>query len=189
MIPQIAFERFERPFRAVENYYLNRDIERREDPTHVSYATYMINRSVQIRVLNLYKNLSASGQAFRLEAFETTKNSFERGFKKEIRKMIDESLENESPILGTVLKGKTSAHLCALFSDHLRRENPKLWRRCQEAHTTLPLYQVMRNYRRPIELKIDYQDPCFYNTYRREEFAQSLLFDRLLEYGFSNKRR
>ncbi|MBY0515591.1 MAG: hypothetical protein K2P81_01695 [Bacteriovoracaceae bacterium] len=189
MIPQISFERFERPFRAIENFYLNRDILDRDVPGHASYADYMIKRAVQVRVLNLYKNLSASALAFRLEAFETTKQSFERGFRKEIGRMIDDSLDNDSPILGGVLKGQTSSHMCALFSDYLSRKEGRLFRRCQQAHSKLPLYQVMTNYRRPIELEIDYNDPCFYNKYRKEEHVQSLLFDRLLDYGFSKEKR
>lgn len=189
MIPAIAIERFERPLRAVENYYLNEDIAQRENPTHNSYATYTINRAVRVRILNMYKNLSASGQAFRLENFETTKLSFERGFRTEIRKMIEQALTQDSPILGGVLKGRTAAHMCALFSDHLKRENPRLLARCEATHGKLPLYQVMSGYRRPVEMTIDYKDPCFYADYRREEYAQSLLYDRLLDYAFSKKRR
>jgi hypothetical protein len=188
LVPAIAIERFERPLRAVENYYLNQDIAERENPVHNSYATYTINRAVRVRILNMYKNLSASGQAFRLENFETTKSSFERGFRTEIRKMIEQSLSQESPILGGVLKGKTAAHMCALFADHLKRENPRLLARCQAAHGKLPLYQLMTGYRRPIEMAIDYSNPCFYADYRREEYAQSLLYDRLLDYAFSKKR-
>jgi predicted phage tail protein len=188
MIPAIAIERFERPLRAIENVYLNQDIEERENPAHNSYASYTIERAVRVRILNMYKNLSASGQAFRLESFETTKASFERGFKKEIRQMIEGALEQDSPILGGVLKGRTAAHMCALFADHLRRENPRLLARCERAHGKLPLYQIMSGYRRPIEMAIDYKDPCFYSNYRREEYAQSLLYDRLMDYAF-NKRR
>jgi hypothetical protein len=188
LVPAIAIERFERPLRAIENYYLNQDIAERENPVHNSYSTYTINRAVRVRILNMYKNLSASGQAFRLENFETTKLSFERGFRAEIRKMIEQSLTQDSPILGGVLKGKTAAHMCALFADHLKRENPRLLARCQAAHGKLPLYQVMSGYRRPIEMTIDYSNPCFYADYRREEYAQSLLYDRLLDYAFSKKR-
>lgn len=189
MVPAIAIERFQRPLRAIENFYLNNDIEERENPAHESYASYTIDRAVQVRVLNLYKNLSASGQAFRLEAFEATKSSFERGFRSEIRKMVEQALTQDSAILGGVLKGKTASHLCALYADYLKREQPSLFRRCQAAHTKLPLYQIMRGYRRPVEMTVDYNDACFYSNYRREEYAQSLLFDRLLDYGFNKKRR
>ena len=187
LIPQVAFERFERPFRAVDHFYLSRDIEERENPDHPSYSTYVINRGAEIRVINLYKNLSSSGQAFRLEGFEATKQSFERSFKKDIHRMVSDALSADSAILGGILKGKTAGHVCALFSDYLKRSHGSLYRKCQAAQKTLPLYQIMRNYRRPIELPIDYNDPCFYNSYRREEYVQSLLFDRLLDYGFNKK--
>lgn len=187
LIPQIAFERFSRPFRAVEHFYLSRDIEERENPDHPQYSSYILERSAQIRVVNLYKNLSSSGQAFRLEGFEATKQSFERSFRKEIHRMVEQALRTDSAILGGVLKGKTAGHVCALFADYLRRSNSSLYRECQAAQKTLPLYQIMRNYRRPIQLTIDYLNPCFYNDYRREEYVQSLLFDRLLDYGFNKK--
>jgi hypothetical protein len=187
LIPQVAFERFERPFRAVDHFYLSRDIEERENPDHPSYSSYVINRGAEIRVINLYKNLSGSGQAFRLEGFEATKQSFERSFKKDIHRMVSDALSSDSAILGGTLKGKTAGHVCALFSDYLKRSNSSLYRRCQSEQKTLPLYQIMRNYRRPIELPIDYSNPCFYNSYRREEYVQSLLFDRLLDYGFNKK--
>ncbi len=186
MIPQIAFERFSRPFRAVEHFYLGRDLEEAGNDAHVPYSSYILERGAQVRVLNLYKALSASGQAFRLEAFEATKQSFEKSFGKEIVDLVADALNNDSQILGGVLKGKTGAHVCALYSDYLRRHNWWLFRRCQNKFRELPLYQIMRTHRRPVQMTINYQDPCFYNSYRREEYVQSLLFDRLLEAGFNN---
>jgi hypothetical protein len=189
LIPDTAFARFERAFRSIELYYLSRDLDERNNPQHPPYITYIVNKAMQMRVRTLYRSLSGSGQAFRLEGFEGTKTAFEDGFKTEIRRMVDNALESRSAILGSTHRGRTAAHLCALFSDHLWRNERSLYRRCQRAHRTLPLYAILRGEHRPSEMRINYSDPCFYNAYKREEYAQGLLFDKLLDRGFGNKRR
>lgn len=189
LIPDTAFARFERAFRSIELYYLNRDLDERNNPQYPPYITYIVNKAMQMRVRTLYRSLSGSGQAFRLEGFEATKTAFEDGFKGEIRRMVDNALESRSAILGSTHRGRTAAHLCALFSDHLWRNERSLYRRCQRAHRTLPLYAILRGEHRPSEMRINYSDPCFYNAYKREEYAQGLLFDKLLDRGFGNKRR
>lgn len=182
MIPEIAFQRFARPFESIEQYYLNQDIANKDDPSHSSFSDFVIHRSLQVKVVNDYQMLSGSKTAFRLEGFETTRRSFERGFKKEIGTMVKNALSVKSDIL-PILEGKTAAHMCALFSSFLQENYPSLFKQCWKNHKSLELLKVLESVGRKPEMAIDYTKPCFYSDYKREENGQRILFERLKDYG------
>jgi len=184
MIPSIAFERFSRPFKALENYYLNKDIVLQDDPNHVFFSDYMINDSLQVKVVNDYKYLTGSKVSFRLGEYETTRRSFEQGFKDEIKKMIKNAMKSKSEVLQS-FEGKTAAHMCALFSPFLKENSQKLYKKCQENYKTLELLSVLDDFKKKTSLDIDYNNACFYSNYKREEMGQRMLFDRLVDYGSS----
>jgi len=186
MIPSIAFERFSRPFKALENYYLQNDILLKDDPTHVSFSNYMINESLQIKVINDYKYLTGSKVSFRLDQYETTKKSFEKGFKREIKRMIKDAMKSQSDVLSS-FEGVTAAHMCALFSPFLKENSRKLHQKCKDNYKTLNLLSVLDDFKKKSSMKIDYNNSCFYSNYKREEIGQRILFDRLLDYGVTHK--
>lgn len=187
LVPEIAFERFSRAFKAMETIYLMNDLSENQNPNHESFLSYFVNYSLQVKVKNLYPQLSSSSLTFRVEPFETAMKSFEKGFRKEIEKMVKNSIDSRSSILSE-LEGQTASHLCALFNDYLSRENPKLYNKCKNEFKKLPLLEILGKYQRPTEVAIKYEDPCFYNDYKREENGQRLLFLKLLDYGNSQIR-
>jgi hypothetical protein len=187
LVPEIAFERFSRAFKAMETIYLMNDLSENQNPNHESFLSYFVNYSLQVKVKNLYPQLSSSSLTFRVEPFETAMKSYEKGFRKEIEKMVKNSIDSRSSILSE-LEGQTASHLCALFNDYLSRENPKLYNKCKNEFKKLPLLEILGKYQRPTEVAIKYEDPCFYNDYKREENGQRLLFLKLLDYGNSQIR-
>lgn len=184
MIPDVAFERFSRSYSQMETYFLNQDIVRQGDPTHAPYTDFIINRAMQTQ-FNDYPNLLGSREAFRVETYSAAKNSLETGFKKEIIRMIRDSMDLREEIL-RVSQGVTGAHLCALFAPFLKEEAPKLLRECQSKYKTLLLLPVLSEANRPTEMTINYDDPCFYNSYKQEEEGQRRLFEKLIDYGSRN---
>jgi hypothetical protein len=182
MIPGIAFERFNRPFRALEHYYVSNDIIKKDDPEHVSFTDYVIKRSVQLR-LKLIPDLNGSGETFRIESHQAALRGLERGFQRDIIRMVKDSMGSSSQVLDQQFEGKTAAHVCALFSSFLEREAPKIHQKCLEQHKELKLNPILAKANRPSSMKINYQDPCFYNDYKREENGQRRLFETLIDYG------
>lgn len=183
MVPEKAYERFTRPFEVIEQYYTNQDIERRDDPEHASYTEFVIYKSLQIKVAKDYPILAGSGRTGRLEVYETTRESFEKGFKSEIKKMIKNALREQSDVL-TNFEGQTSAHLCALFNRFLKKHDRGLLKECQRRHTHLDLMSVLGGVTRgKVQMEIEYDRACFYNDYKREENGQRILFERLKDYG------
>lgn len=186
MVPEKAFERFTRPFEVIEQFYTNRDIERKDDPEHASYTEFVIYKSLQIKVAKDYPMLAGSGRTGRLEVYETTRESFEKGFKKEIKKMIKNALREQSDVL-TNFEGQTSAHLCALFNRFLGKHDRGLLKECKRRHTHLDLMDVLGGVTRgKVQMEIEYNRACFYNDYKREENGQRILFERLKDYGNRN---
>jgi hypothetical protein len=182
MIPDIAFQRITRPFESVEQYYLNEDIVQKNNPNHSSYTDFAIYRSLQIKVTNDYQLLTGSRKSFRLEEYETTRKSFEKGFRKEIYKMVKNALKAKSQVL-TRYEGKTASQMCALFSTFLRDNYPDVFRQCWKNHRSLELLKVLEDVNRKPEMSIDYNNPCFYSDYKREENGQRILFERLKDFG------
>jgi hypothetical protein len=184
MIPDIAFERFTRPFKHLEKYFLTLDITLKDDPTHSPYTDFVITRSMQLR-FDSYPDFHGTREAFRLETFNGAKNGLEKGFKREIIRMVRSSMEAKSEIL-TKYEGKTASHMCALFASFLREEAPALFSRCQTEYLSLSLLPILSEANRPTEMKIKYDDPCFYNSYKQEEEGQRRLFEKLIDYGSRN---
>lgn len=184
MIPDIAFKRFNRPFKNLEKYFLNNDITRREDPTYAPYTDFVITRSMQSK-FDTYPDFHGTKEAFRAETYEAAKNGLEKGFKREIIRMVRDAMSTDSEIL-TSYNGKTASHMCALYASFLREEAPKLFQKCQMEYKTLALNPIMTEANRPDSMKIDYNNPCFYNSYKQEEEGQRRLFEVLIDYGNRN---
>lgn len=185
MIPAIAFERFNRPVKALEHLFVSNDIVFKDEPTHPSYTNYVVNKSLQMKLIRLYEPLNGSGQAFRVETYLAALKGIENGFKRDIIKMVKHSMDAKSDILDE-FEGKTAAQLCALFAPFLKEEAPGLLKDCQAKYTELDLYPVLTAIHRPSKMKIDYSDSCFYNNYKREERGQRRLFEKLIDYGSRN---
>ncbi len=185
MIPAIAFERFNRPIKALEHLYVSNDIVFKDDPSHISFTSYVINQSLQIKLIGLYGTLNGSASAFRVETYLAGVKAIQKGFRRDIIKMIKNSMKASSDVLKE-FEGVTPAHLCALFAPFLREEHPRLLKACQEKYTELGLYPILKEVNRPTTLKIDYNDSCFYNSYKREERGQRRLFEMLIDYGSRN---
>jgi|GEM_PF-3107911 len=184
MVPDIAFKRFNRPFRNLEKYFLNNDVIRRADPTYAPYTDFVITRSMQSK-FNTYPDFHGSSEAFRVETYLAAKNGLEKGFKREIIRMVKGAMESNSDIL-KAFEGKTAAHLCALYAPFLKEDAPQLFKQCQANYKTLTLFPILTEANRPDSMKIDYNDPCFYNSYKQEEEGQRRLFEVLIDYGSRN---
>lgn len=184
MIPDIAFERFNRPFKHLEKLFLTNDIILSNDPTHPSFTNFVINRSMQSK-FETYPDFHATREAFRMDTYLAAKNGLEKGFKREIIRMIKNSMNAKSDIL-TKFEGKTAAHMCALFSSFLKTEAPFVFRKCQERYKSLGLLPILAEANRPTEMKIDYENPCFYNSFKQEEEGQRRLYEKLIDYGSRN---
>jgi hypothetical protein len=52
-----------------------------------------------------------------------------------------------------------------------------------ESHRSLELLKVLEDVNRKPEMSIDYNNPCFYSDYKREENGQRILFERLKDFG------
>lgn len=185
MIPAIAFERFNRPVKALEHLFVSNDIVYKDDPTHPSYTDYVVNKSLQMKLIGLYEPLNGSGQAFRIETYLAALKGVENGFKRDIVKMVKNAMNSKSDILEE-FEGKTAAQLCALFAPFLKEEAPGVLKDCQSKYLELDLYPVLTSIHRPSKMKIDYSDSCFYNNYKREERGQRRLFEKLIDYGSRN---
>ena len=184
MVPDIAFKRFNRPFKNLEKFYLNNDLIYKDDPTYAPFTDFVITRSMQSK-FNTYPDFHGTKEAFRVDTYLAAKLGLEKGFKREIIRMVKSSMEEESEILASY-KGKTASHLCALYGSFLRDEAPQLLKKCQTDYTTLSLFPILSEANRPDSMKIDYKDPCFYNTYKQEEEGQRRLFEVLIDYGSRN---
>ncbi len=184
MIPDIAFKRFNRPFRNLEKYFLNNDVIRRADPTYAPYTDFVITRSMQSK-FNTYPDFHGSSEAFRVETYLAAKNGLEKGFKREIIRMVKGAMESNSDIL-KAFEGKTAAHLCALYAPFLKEDAPQLFKQCQTNYKSLSLFPILTEANRPDSMQIDYNDPCFYNSYKQEEEGQRRLFEVLIDYGSRN---
>ena len=185
MIPSIAFERFNRPIKALEHWYVSNDIALKDDPAHVSYTDFVINQSLQIKLISLYEPLNGSSQAFRVETYLAALKGIEKGFKRDIIRMIKKSMESKSDVL-VDFEGVTAAQLCALFAPFLKDESPDTLKSCQEKYKELDLFPILKEVNRPVKMTIDYNDSCFYNNYKREERGQRRLFEKLIDYGSRN---
>lgn len=184
MIPDIAFESFNRPFKHLEKFFITQDIIKKDDPTHPSYTDFVINRSMQSK-FHSYPNFYGTSEAFRIDTYLAARNGIEKGFKREIIRMVRNSMEAKSDIL-TKFEDKTPAHLCALFGSFLRAESPKLYEQCLLKYKSLGLLPILSEAQRPTEMAIKYEDPCFYNSYKQEEEGQRRMFEKLIDYGARN---
>ena len=182
MIPEIAFERFTRPIKAMEHFYVSNDLANKDNPLHVSYTDYVVNQALQVKLIALYEPLNGSSAAFRVETYLAALQGIKRGFKRDIIRMIERSMNSTSDIL-VDFEGVTPAQLCALFSPFLKEESPALFKKCQANYKELELFPVLREVNRPTKMTINYQDSCFYNDYKREEKGQRRLFEKLIDFG------
>ncbi len=185
LIPAIAFERFNRPIKALEHMYVANDIILKDDPTHPVFTDFVINKALQIKLIQLYEPLNGSSKAFRLETYLAALNGMNKGFKNDIIRLVTKSMDATSDTLPE-LQGITAAQMCALFTPFLREESPSTFRRCQANYKKLELNPIMKEVNRPTEMMIDYNDNCFYNNYKREERGQRRLFEKLIDYGSRN---
>jgi hypothetical protein len=185
MIPAIAFERFNRPIKALEHMYVANDIIFKDDPDYPVFTDFVINRSLQMKLIHLYQDLNGSSKAFRLETYLAALDGISKGFKRDIIKLVKNSMNAKSETLPE-LEGTTAAQMCALFTPFLREQSDDLFKRCQANYKKLELNPIMKEVNRPTEMKIDYADNCFYNNYKREERGQRRLFEKLIDYGSRN---
>jgi hypothetical protein len=184
MVPDIAFKRFNRPFKNLEKYYLGNDIIHKDDPTYAPFTDFVITRSMQSK-FNSYPEFHGTSEAFRVDTYLAAREGLEKGFKREIIRMVKSSMEKKSDIL-EAFNGKTAGHLCALYASFLKEESPQLFQKCQAEYTSLSLLPILSEADRPSSMKIDYADPCFYNSYKQEEEGQRRLFEVLIDYGSRN---
>lgn len=184
MIPDIAFESFNRPFKHLEKNFITQDILLKDDPTHRPYTDFVINRSMQSK-FNSYPNFHGSGETFRDITYLAARNGLEKGFKREIIRTVKDAMEARADELPGY-EGKTARHLCALYSSFLKEQSPKLFQKCRDNYKTLGLLPILSEANRPTEMTINYEDPCFYNSYKQEEAGQRRLFEKLIDYGSRN---
>jgi hypothetical protein len=138
-----------------------------------------------MKLIHLYQDLNGSSKAFRLETYLAALDGMSKGFKRDIIKLVKNSMNAKSETLPE-LEGTTAAQMCALFTPFLREQSSDLFKRCQANYKKLELNPIMKEVNRPTEMKIDYTDNCFYNNYKREERGQRRLFEKLIDYGSRN---
>ena len=113
--------------------------------------------------------------------------ALEKAFTKEITGMIKSSLKTKSSFYPS-LEDETASHLCALFSFSLSKKgflsfsSRKVFKRCKRNFKTLSLVKIIT----PQNLKIKWEDPCFYSNYWRIVSAQKGIYEKMLDIGFSS---
>lgn len=171
-------DRLLRAMRVVENEFLWEDINgNTSDPASgkISFRDYRRDRMLLHQVIENYAQFRATGANFRAEKYQTTLESFEDGFSKEIRRMVKRSLSQESELIPEI-DSKTAPHLCSLFASTLKKGffKRRLLKRCRENFNVLEQLEIID----PKPLTIDYEDSCFYVKYVRTLEVQKRLLER-----------
>ena len=179
-------ERLKRVFRLLEEEFLNRDLLSK-DKSYIKYSEYKRDRAIIMHVAKSYSLFSGSGKTFRSEDVAVALTAIEKGFKKEIKNMIREALESESRFYPD-LEGETAAHLCAMFAKTLNkrgifhRSSRALLKKCKNRFSKLELLRIVK----PSHIKINWDNPCFYQGYRRVYVTQQALYEKMIKLGFSD---
>ena len=182
-------DRIARFFQLIEEEFLNDEIRQdRGNPSRfggIKYSEYKRDRALQLQVAFNYQNFAGSGKTFRAEDVDVALKSIEKGFSKEIKRMVKESLEAES-VFYPKLNGDTAAHLCALFSIFLGKKKflpgkaQRILTTCKAKFSELELLKIIE----PKKMEILWDDPCYYYDYRRLLTTQQSLYRKMLEIGF-----
>lgn len=181
-------ERLQRVFTLLENEFLAEDLRHMgaDEGGRIPYRIYRKDHSLMNRVAKNYATFAGTGKTFRSEDVQLAVNVLEKGFAQEIRKLIRESMKTKSRFYPG-MEEETASHLCALFSQTLNKkglfhiEDQHLLRKCKRKFKDLGLFKILTSER----MTIDWDDPCFYNTYNRTLSIQKALYHRTLQMGFS----
>jgi hypothetical protein len=171
-------DRFLWAFGVIRNMYLNRDLVE-NIVKEERFGEYQKNYNVLTDVIANYNVFYGAGTTFRNEELAKSISSFEKSFYKEIIQSLKLAMDDE---LGwDNLRGKTAAHLCALYSPTLESLSTKgffignhandLLLKCHSKYLELGTNKLVvdKNFR------INYKDECTYFTYSRETEIQDLL--------------
>lgn len=182
-------DRVARFFQLIEEEFLNDEVRQdRGSPSRyggMKYSEYKRDRALQLQVAFNYQNFAGSGKTFRAEDVDVALKSIEKGFSKEIKRMVKESLEAES-VYYPKLNGDTAAHLCSLFSIFLGKKkfitskSKRILSACKAKFNDLELLKIIE----PKKMKILWDDPCYYYDYRRLLTTQQSLYRKMLQIGF-----
>jgi hypothetical protein len=169
-----SIEKLDRALAVYAEGFQRKDLEVEGSP----FSDFARGHALQLQVLMNYGQFSGSSLAFRDEDIQVTLDTFIKGFKGEIIRMVRTSLKrNDYFVEG--LKGTTAAHLCALFNDFLKEHDRKSYKTCKERYVELEIVSVIE----PRFLEIDYADGCFYSSFTRREMTQRSLLKRLKDVG------
>jgi hypothetical protein len=164
-------------FKTIRNGYLNRD-QLESLPQEERFGDYQKNHDVLSDVIENYNSFYGSGTTFKNENLAQAVTSFEKAFKKEMYKSLKMAMDENFGWEG--LKGKTAAHLCALYSSTLMNlskkvvfdnKSDKLIDLCRNRYKELETNRLVSNE----NFKINYQNECTYFDYTRETDIQNLL--------------
>ena len=182
-------DRIARFFQLIEEEFLNDEIrqDQGQPPRYggIKYSEYKRDRALQLQVAFNYQNFAGSGKTFRAEDVDVALKSIEKGFSKEIKRMVKESLATNS-VYYPKLNGNTAAHLCSLFSLFLGKKkifsgkSKRILNACKAKFSDLELLKIVE----PKKMTILWDDPCFYYDYRRILTTQQSLYRKMLDIGF-----
>lgn len=156
----------------------------------IRYSEYKRNFLLLTQVTANLSGYIGSPLAFKSEDIGSVYEALENGFAKELRKIIKDALiQKHSSIILPEMHDETASHMCALFipflaNHHSRlptRSTRKIFDLCKEKYTHLPLFDLVK----PNKLEIDWENPCFYNDYRRLLATQRSVYQKMVELGYS----
>ena len=188
-------DRLLRVFRLIESEFMNKEILDYQDYNYIEkdvikYSEYRRDKLLLIKVANNYLTFTANATTFRAEDVEMAIKSIEKGFTKEITRMIKDSLKTKSSFYPS-LEDETASHLCALFSFTLKKKgflsfsSRKVFKSCKKRFKDLSLIKIVQ----PNKLAIEWEDPCFYSKYWRIVSAQKGIYEKMLDVGFISNTR
>lgn len=164
-------------FGVIRNAYMNRD-EVESLPTNERFSEYQKNNNILSEVMDNHTAFYGAGATFRNEEFFKSVASFEKSFKKEMLDALKLSM-NEN-IGWSQLRGKTAAHLCALYApvlENLAKKGDGVNRASRTLDVCRTKYLELDSNKLVSDknFKIDYMDECTYFEYSRQSEIQNLL--------------
>lgn len=177
-------ERIKRVFKMIEAIFIREDVINKDNPNHVRFTSYQIDRSILSYVIENYQAFSGSGRTFRAEDVAIALKTLDQGFGKEIRRVVKNSLKTKSELYPS-LEGETASHLCVLFSNSLNRSGilnnkyRKKLKACKKRFNKLGLIKIIK----PESIKIDWNDQCFYPEYIELYQSEQAILQQMLSLG------
>lgn len=174
MLPSKGADRLDWAFGVIRNSYLNRDVAQ-DLPTATSFGAFELGNDVLADLIGNYQAFSGPGVTFRPEQYSTAVASFSKAFGDDVIRSLETAMRGGSEL--PELRGRTAAHLCALYAPALKEMGGKkasqILQQCQVGYRELEFNRLVSDRM----FAIDYTNGCSYVDYTRELQIQNLLAD------------